>query len=117
MSFTNGSTFKSSAQTTPSTPNRRQTATRQLKIRRRIAPTEALKNASTASEVIKAMSRKATEFTEACLLELGVQANLEVPSVIQRALLQDFIEVYNAAVSRTIRLPEEAKEIEALAKR
>lgn len=99
----------------PSAPNRRGLATRRLKVRRRVTPGEALRNAATPSEVVKALSRKATEFSEACFLEMGIPATLEAGRIVQRALLQDLIEVYNAAISRTIPLPEDAKEIEALA--
>lgn len=74
----------------------------------------ALKNAVTPAEVVTAMNRKAAEFAQACLLELGVRASVGATDVVRRALLQDFIEVYNAALSRTMKLPEDARAIEAL---
>jgi hypothetical protein len=95
--------------------NRRAVATRRLKIRRRVTPTEALKNATTPDEVMKSLNRKAFEFAEACFLEMGMPASIELTRTVQQALLQDFVEVYNAAVARVVRLPDNAGEIRKLA--
>lgn len=107
-------TKRSAANDTRSDSNRRGVATRRLKIRRRVTPTEALRNAATPDEVVKSLNRKAAEFAEACFLELGVPATIELSRTIQQALLQDFVEVYNAAAARVVRLPENASEIHSL---
>lgn len=116
-------TFKESAAATQAKQpegsrdeNRRQHPTRRLKARPRHSPTEALKNAFTPAEMVKAMSRKANEFVEACFLELGLTARIDVTRTVQQALLRDFIEIHNAAADRIIRLPENAEDIEKLAR-
>lgn len=105
---------KASAKPTDVTANRRSLETRRFQIRRSVTPGDALKNASTPTEVLKALKRKAEEFTDAVFLELGLTAKTETSRVVQLALFQDFIEVHNAAVARISRLPEDSRDADKL---
>jgi len=107
-----GAAAKASSAASPS--NRRKLATRRFQIRRYVTPHEALKEATTPTEVLQAFKRKAEEFADAVFIELGLSVRPETSRVVQLALFQDFIEVHNAAVARIAKLPEDSRDADKL---
>lgn len=107
---------KSSSKAPNVTPDadRRVLATRRLAARRRVKPSEALLNASTPAEVLRALQRKAEEYIAALSLEARLPGRVDLIRTLELALFQDFIEVHNASASRVLKLPEARDDVDKL---
>tara|TARA_R110000868_G_scaffold384612_1_gene652150 strand:+ start:572 stop:850 length:279 start_codon:yes stop_codon:yes gene_type:complete len=69
-------------------------------------PDRALGRATTDTEILKALERKAQEYTDALFLEIGAPVDLEMSRSARLALFQDFIEIYNVASQKPAKLPD-----------
>jgi len=67
-------------------------------------------------ETVRMLFRKAEEFMDAVALETGIQLVAAKRREIELALLEDFIEVHNYALSHHIPLPEAKFKVEELIK-
>ena len=67
-------------------------------------------------ETVRLLFRKASEFMDAAMLELGLKLDAGKRQDIEMALLEDFIEVHNYALGHHIPLPEAKSKIEELIK-
>jgi len=67
-----------------------------------------------AKELAKALLLKAEEYLSGLMLDTGLRVDAKELLTLQVALLEDFIEVHNAALNHRVHLPTKKGEVDEL---
>ncbi len=68
----------------------------------------------TPTDLVLTLHLKAKGYLDALMLDTGLKVNAQVLRKLQIALLEDFVEVQNAALKNRVHLPENKSDLDKL---
>lgn len=71
-------------------------------------------DAGAVKQMVRDLLKKAEEYLLALEIETDFKSDLATMRTLQLALLEDFIEVHNAALRSSLRLPEDKTQVDRL---